>query len=145
MPAPVLVVHDEQSTRELAMAALREAFLEVVGFADPIAALDTIEADPCVRVLVTRVTFGPGKLNGVALARMIRVKRPGTKIVFVAREEYAPYAKGLGVFLPMPLNPDIFVPTVSGLLVVRDDDHEAKVKALVDRMVRGSLPPDASK
>jgi DNA-binding NtrC family response regulator len=107
MPAAVLVVHDEQSTRELAVSALREAFLEAVGFADPMAALDAIEADPRVRVLVTRVVFGPGKLNGVALARMVRVKRPGIKVVFVAREENAHHTTDLGVFLPRPLNPDI--------------------------------------
>jgi hypothetical protein len=28
--------------------------------------------------------------------------------VFVAREEYAPQAEGLGVFLPRPLHPDIW-------------------------------------
>jgi hypothetical protein len=40
MPAAVLVVHDEQNTRELAVSALRTAFLEAVWFADPVAALD---------------------------------------------------------------------------------------------------------
>jgi DNA-binding NtrC family response regulator len=44
MPAPVLVVHDEQNTRELTVSALREASLEAVGFEDPIAALDAIDA-----------------------------------------------------------------------------------------------------
>ena len=118
MPAPVLVVHDEQNTRELAVAALRDAFLEVVGFDDPLKALDAIEVSSRVRVLVTRMVFGPGKLNGVALARMVRVKRPGTKVVFVAREENAPYAEGLGVFLPGPLNPDLLTATVSRLLLI---------------------------
>ncbi len=80
MPAAVLVVHDEPDTRELAVTALRAAFLDVIGFDDPMAALNAIEDDTRVRVLVTRVAFGPGKLNGVALARMVRVKRPGTKL-----------------------------------------------------------------
>ena len=57
MPAAVLVVHDDRDTRELAIAALRRAFLEVVGFADPMTALDAIEASSRVRVLVTRVLF----------------------------------------------------------------------------------------
>jgi DNA-binding NtrC family response regulator len=122
MPAAVLVVHNEQSTRELAVSALRAAYIEAVGFADPMVALDAIEASSRVRVLVTRVMFGPNKLNGVALARMVRVKWPGTKVMFVALEEYAPHTEGLGVFLPMPLNPDIFVATVSRLLVARDDE-----------------------
>ena len=57
MPAPVLVVHDEQNTRELAVAALRDAFLEVVGFDDPLKALDAIRSQfprPC-----------PGHASGV--------------------------------------------------------------------------------
>ena len=109
-----------------------------LGSKDPLAALAAIKASSRVRVLVTGVMFGTGKLHGVALARMVRVKRPRTKVVFVAREEYAPHAEGLGVFLPMPLNPDIFVATVSRLLVARDDDREVEVKAHVDRMVRPS-------
>ena len=88
MPAPVLVVHDEQDIRELAVSALRAAFLEVVGFDDPIPALDAIETDSRVRVLVTRVVFGPGKPNGVALARMVRTQAAGHKgCVRCARRE----------------------------------------------------------
>ncbi len=102
------------------MTALRAASLEVVGFADPMTALDAIEASSRVRVLVTRVVFGPGKPNGVAL---VRVKRPGTKVVFVAREENAPHTEGLGVFLPRPLNPDILVATVSRVLRSPDFDR----------------------
>ena len=120
MPAPVLVAHDERETRELAVTTLRAAFLEVVGFEDPMAALDAMETDSRVRVLVTCVDFGPGKPHGVALARMVRVKRPGTKVVFAARAEHEPHTEGLGVFLPMPLNPDILVATVSRLLASQD-------------------------
>src|SRR4051794_16202972 len=105
MPGSVVVVHDERNTRELAVAALRSVFLEAVGFDDPIAALDAIEGDADVRVLVTRVAFRPGRPNGVALARMVKIKRPSTKIVFVARAEYASHTEDLGEFLPMPFNP----------------------------------------
>jgi len=122
MPAAVIVVHDEQNTRDLAVMSLRAAFLDAVGFEDPIKALDAMETCSRVRVLVTRASFGPGKLNGVALARMVRMKLPGTKVVFIAREENAPYTEGLGVLLPRPLNPDILVATVSRLLVTRDDE-----------------------
>jgi DNA-binding NtrC family response regulator len=120
MPAAVLVVHDEQNTRELAVTALRAAFLDVIGLEDPMAALNAIEDDTRIRVLVTRVAFGLGKVNGVALARMVRIERPGTKVVFVARAEYVSHTEGLGVFLPMPLNPDILVETVARLLATRD-------------------------
>jgi len=120
MPAAVVVVHDDQDVRDRAVAALRAASFEVAGFEDPMAVLAAMEASSHVRVLVTRVVFGPGKPHGVALALMVRVKRPGTKVVFVAREENAPHTEGLGVFLPMPLNPDILVATVSRLLSTED-------------------------
>jgi hypothetical protein len=67
----VVVVHDERNTRDPAVMALRAAFLEAVGFEDPMEALDASDVGSRVRVLVTRVDFGPGKPNGIALARMI--------------------------------------------------------------------------
>jgi hypothetical protein len=79
MPAAVIVVHNERNTRELVELSLRAAFLEAVGFDDPIKALDAMEASSRVRVLVTRVDFGPGKPNGIALARMVRVKPPALR------------------------------------------------------------------
>jgi hypothetical protein len=116
MPEPVLVAHGDQETRDLAVSELRAAFLGVMGFDNPLATLAAMAADSRVRVLVTGVEFGPGRPNGVALARMVRIKMPGTRVVFVARAEYESHAEGLGVFLPMPLNPDILVATVSRLL-----------------------------
>jgi hypothetical protein len=50
MPAAVLVVHNARDTRDLSVTALRAAFLEAVGFEDPMAALDAMEANsrvPC--------------------------------------------------------------------------------------------------
>jgi hypothetical protein len=58
---PVLVVH-----RELAASALREAGFEPIGFVDPTAELEAIKAGCRLRVLVTRVVFGHGKLSSVA-------------------------------------------------------------------------------
>ena len=120
MPAPVLVVYDEQDIRELAVSALRAVFLEAVGFEDPMTVLDAIETDSRARVLVTRMAFRPGKPNGAALARMVKLKRPGIKVVFIARAENEPYTEGLGVLLPRPLNPDILVATVGRLLASPD-------------------------
>jgi DNA-binding NtrC family response regulator len=118
MPAPVLVAHDDKATRDLAVATLSAAGIETVGFEDPIAALNAIEADSRVRVLVTRVDFGSGKLNGVALARMLRVKRPGAKVVFVALASNAHHTEGEGEFLPMPLvQPELLVDAVSRMRV----------------------------
>lgn len=122
MPAPVLVVDDEIDTRDLALEALRAAGLEAIGFSDPMAALAVIEVDSRVRVLVTRIDFGEGKLNGVALARMLSIKRRGLKTVFIARPEYECFAEGVGEFLHRPLNHHHLVDVVGRLLSSRDQE-----------------------
>jgi DNA-binding NtrC family response regulator len=54
MPAPIIVVHDELATRELAVNALRAAGLHAVGFDEPMKALAAVESDTSVRVLIMR-------------------------------------------------------------------------------------------
>ena len=49
VPAPIIVVHDEPETRELAVSALCSAGLQAVGFDDPIEALTAVEADTRAR------------------------------------------------------------------------------------------------
>ena len=121
MPAPVLVLHDEDDTRERALAALRAAGHEVLGFSDPTTALDAIDGSSRVRVVVTRIDFGEGKLNGVAFARMLKVKRLGVKMIFVARLENLAYAGDLGERLPTPLDTQALVEAVTRLLSQPDD------------------------
>ena len=116
MPAPVIVVHDEPATRELAVNALCAAGLQAVGFDDPMKALAAVETDSRVRVLVTRVDFGRGKLNGAALARMLRYERPALRTVFVALPENRMHAESEGEFVPMPLDAHILIETVARLL-----------------------------
>ena len=120
MPAPVIVAHDNKATRELAVAALIAAGLTAVGFHDLMAALNAVEDDSRVRVLVARIDFGAGKLNGVALARMLKLKRPDVKILFLALPENREHAEGVGEFLPMPLVPYLLVDTVGRMLTTFD-------------------------
>jgi DNA-binding NtrC family response regulator len=122
MPAPVLVVHDDTDTCDLAVGTLRASGLEAIGFSDPMAALDAIETYPSIRVLVTRINFGHGKLNGVALARMLSFKRRGLKTVFIAQPKYERFAEGVGEFLVMPLNHYHLVDVVGRLLSSRDQE-----------------------
>lgn len=85
MPAPVLVVHDEQD----------------IGFADPLQSHDVIENDTRVRVVVTRIGFPPAD----QIARVLRLKRPDISAIFIARPEDRRFADGIGTFLPLPLDP----------------------------------------
>jgi hypothetical protein len=122
MPTPIIVVHDEVATRELAVSTLCATGLQAVGCDDPMKALLALEADGGVRVLVTRIDFGPGKLNGAALARILRVKRREIRLAFVDSPENRVHVEGYGEFVPTPLNPYILVDTVARLLTAGHDN-----------------------
>jgi hypothetical protein len=54
---------------------------------------------------VTRVIFPAGQPNGVALALMARVKRPGVKVLFAALPELREHTEGIGKIIPAPADP----------------------------------------
>jgi hypothetical protein len=64
----------------------------------------------------------PGKSNGIALARMIRMRRPDTRILFTALPEYARQALGLGEFMRMPVDVPEVVDTVVRMLEIDGRD-----------------------
>ena len=122
MPAAIVIVHDDKPTREAALAALWAAGHQAVAFGDPISALNAVEKDSRVRVLVSRIDFGPGKLNGAALVRMLRHKQltqggqSRLRVIFVALPANEEYAREEGDYLPMPLDPQALVDTVGKAL-----------------------------
>ena len=112
MPAPVVVIFDDLAVRQQIANAMREASIDAVSFADPMRALDAIEASGQARVVVTRIDFGTGRLNGIALARMVRLKQPTVEVVFVGRPQDAEHIKGDGEYVPLPLDPQALVVAV---------------------------------
>jgi DNA-binding NtrC family response regulator len=118
MSATVLVVHSETDARELMLSAVRVAGFEAVGFSDPMRALDAVESDSRIRVLVTRINFGEGRLNGIALARMLRHNlRRGIKVVFVGRSENRRHVDDGGCeFIPHPIDQKALVDAVARAL-----------------------------
>jgi DNA-binding NtrC family response regulator len=104
MPNRIVVVHDDPIFLQQIVTALRADWHDVVGFADPLAALDAVGSASKREVLITRVQFAKGRGNGVALACMARMKVPGAKVLFVARGQYQQISRGLGEFIAMPVS-----------------------------------------
>jgi hypothetical protein len=67
--------------------------------------IDALEHAQQIEVLVTRINFPDGQPNGVSLAPMTRVKKPGVKILFAALPEPQEHTEGIGEFLPAPVDP----------------------------------------
>jgi DNA-binding NarL/FixJ family response regulator len=90
-------------------------------FADSLVALNEIEAAHRIEVLVTRVSFRSGMPNGVSLALVLRVKYPSLKVIFTAREEREVFTKGVGEFLPHPVDFAKLVEAVERLVQSNSD------------------------
>jgi len=103
----VLLVEDEDAVRLFGARALRNKGYHVVEARSGEQALDVLRGDEHVDVLVTDVVM-PG-MNGVTLARLVRIERPAIKVILisgysedVARNGIDP-AEGIH-FLPKPFS-----------------------------------------
>ena len=105
MPARIVVVHDDPEFIDGTMAALVAAGHDVRAFTDTMSALKALERAQRVEVLVTPVVFPAGQPNGVSLALIAKLKRPGVKVLFAAEHETREHTEGLGDFLPAPADP----------------------------------------
>jgi DNA-binding NtrC family response regulator len=117
MPARVVVVHDEPDFIDRTVAALRAAGHDVMAFSSSMSAIVALEHAQQIEVLVTRVIFPEGQPNGVSLALMTKMKKPGVKVLFAALPETQKHTEGVGEFLPAPVDPSDIVSRVSTMLV----------------------------
>ena len=79
-------------------------------------AIDALERPKRIELLITRVRFPSGMPDGVALACMARLKRPGIKVLFTSFPEVRQHTDGIGEFLPRPLSTDELLETVARML-----------------------------
>ena len=96
MPARIIVVHDDPRFTERTAAALVAAGHDVRAFTSSMSAIKAFEGTQQIEVLVTRVIFPEGQPNGVSLALMARVKKPGVKVPFAALPEMQAHTEGVG-------------------------------------------------
>lgn len=116
MPAQIVLVHDDKSFLEEVAAAFAALGHDIAAFERSITALSALEAAERADVLITRLSFPPGNPNGVSLARIARLRRPGIKVFFAGPEQMREYTEGVGEFLPSPISASELVETVTRLL-----------------------------
>jgi DNA-binding NtrC family response regulator len=116
MPARIVLVRDDPEALEEIAGAFRAAGHSIAAYTDPMLALAALETARTVQVLVSQADFAPGKPNGVALARMARLKRPGTHIVLIGPPGYEIHAAGLAEYIPLPVATPVLVTAVAALL-----------------------------
>ena len=80
--ARILIVEDDAAVRESTTLALRDAGWEVLAAPDYRAALAALEDDAPIDLLLTDIVM-PNRVNGMALARMARLRRREIKVVYM--------------------------------------------------------------
>ena len=78
----ILLVDDDAAFGAAAASALRAEGLEVVAAPDYRLALDELESTRPIDLLITDIVM-PERVNGVALSRMARMRRPELKVIYL--------------------------------------------------------------
>ncbi len=81
-PGWLLLVDDDAVFAEAAAKILRAAGYEVMVAPDHRLALQTLEGDGPIDLMVADIVM-PDRVNGLALGRMARLRRPGIKIIYL--------------------------------------------------------------
>ena len=82
-PPTILVVDDEELLREVTCLGLEDAGLAVAQARDAAEALQRIQDDPTIALMVTDVCM-PGDLDGLDLLKSARALRPDLRVVVVS-------------------------------------------------------------
>jgi DNA-binding NtrC family response regulator len=116
MPSRIVVVHDDADFVARSSVALTRSGYGGITFTDPTAAFPSLMAPHHVEMLITRVHFGFGKLNGITMALMCCERRPLLEIIFVSFPQHASQALLFGEFVPMPVRMPNLMAVVTRLM-----------------------------
>lgn len=117
MPATtptILLVDDEEGFRYSAGKALEEAGFAVSSAKNYIDALEVLQSEKPVDLLVTDIVM-PAGIHGFALARMARMRRLGVKVLYVSAYDL-PTTEAIGKVLRKPISTEELVSEVRSVL-----------------------------
>jgi DNA-binding NtrC family response regulator len=103
MPARIVVVLDQWDLAAQTAAAFNAAGYEAVSLADSMAGIEALTDADRIEFLITSVNFATGQPNGVSLAMMARMRRPGLKVLFIGQAGLKEYTDGVGAFTTSPV------------------------------------------
>jgi len=110
MPARILLVDDDESFLYFATRALERANFQVLEATGYLRALEVLESPDGVDLLLTDL-FMPKGVNGFALGRMAKLRRPRISLLYVTAFD-APAGEADGKILRKPLTEEDLVQEV---------------------------------
>ena len=104
-----ILVDDDQICGDAIARALRAAGFEVSLAPDYRLALEDLESTRSIDLLITDIVM-PDRVNGVALSRMARMRRPGLKVIYLTGYDIPGVAdEAIGPVLRKPIDDDRLV------------------------------------
>lgn len=114
----ILVVEDDPAYRRLVVRMLKAAGFAVSDADGFVSALDRVENDPSIALLVMDIGMPAGEPHGIAIAQMSRHRRSRLGVVYITGRDVADvryYADGAPV-LQKPFAAEALVAAVRGVL-----------------------------
>src|SRR5215469_11576912 len=112
----ILLVDDDEVFREVTGAMLRSAGYEVRLAPDFRLALEILESDAAVDLFMVDIVM-PDRVNGLALARMARLRRPEIKVMYLSGYDIPGLdAEALGPIIRKPVSDELLVEQVANAL-----------------------------
>src|SRR5271163_3827153 len=112
----ILVVDDDPAFGEATARVLRAAGFEVFLAADHRLALEDLESTRPIDLLITDIVM-PDRVNGIALSRMARMRRPELKVIYLTAYDIPGVEdEAIGPVLRKPVDEDCLVAEVRRVL-----------------------------
>lgn len=138
----VLVVEDEPFIRLCLADDLRSAGYDVIEAANAPEALNILQNDTAVDVLITDVRM-PGSIDGYALAKIVRAEFPNTKIVVATAHAQEPIDVVIDGFFAKPYDPVHVVSLLRSFGINRPERPPTPEIWPAQSFVDGAAPPSA--
>jgi CheY-like chemotaxis protein len=114
--ARILLVDDDLAFGDAIARVLRAAGLEVFLAPDYRLALEELESNRDIDLLITDIVM-PDRVNGVALSRMARMRRPDLKVIYLTAYDIPGLAdEAIGSVLRKPIDDTCLVEEVRRVL-----------------------------
>jgi CheY-like chemotaxis protein len=112
----ILLVDDDEVFREATAAILRTAGYAVQVAPDYRLALDILDGDERVDLLITDIVM-PNRVNGLALSRMARMRRHDLRVIYISGYEIAGFEhEALGTLLRKPVSEELLLAEIAKTL-----------------------------
>jgi CheY-like chemotaxis protein len=112
----ILLVDDDEGFRYVYGKVIAGAGFRVELARDHHKALEILEDGEKLALMVTDLVM-PGGINGFALARMARLRRPGLKVLYLTGRDDAPSHEAVGKILRKPVEDELLLAEIRALAV----------------------------